>query len=386
LATSLKELVDLVSPPGDTGPLDEHIFNTAENYGVDPRAVKAIIDVESQYNPKAKSKAGAVGLMQLMPDTADKMGVKDRTDPYQNVEGGTKYLSELMDQFNTLDRALAAYHQGPGGVPKGNRSPTTNAYVNRVKGRINAPKLATNPTTQYLSGLIEGREEGGSAIAGQPVVVGERGPELIIPKEDSVVIPNDYAGMMGPIDPNTPITPHQLAKRTLLTKILEALDNTGRHAPAYMDPTISPELRQQIVDQEGFRGYDAPWPYCAEHNKYYMKAAERLQDGGVAKAGQPAIVGEAGPEAAVPLSALLQAKIKTPRGKVETLPPPGFDKVGGFNKGQFAPGINEGFIKLNTPEIGENPKLKDDLKYFRENSSGIPWEKACEWRHDMKMP
>jgi hypothetical protein len=76
---------------------------------------------------------------------------------------------------------------------------------------------------------------------------------------------------------------------------------------------------------------------------------------------------------------LIDIKTKTPGGKVVTLAHPGFDTIGNYNQGQFDPNRNEGFIKLGTPELGANPKATD-WKYFRENTSGIPWDKACEWR------
>ena len=163
---ALQDLIGDISPPGDTGLLDEHIKDVLQGTPIEPKTLKSLIDVESHFDPNAKSKAGAVGLTQLMPETAKAMGVTDRTDPYQSIEGGGRYLTELMNQFKTLDRALAAYHQGPAGVPKGNRSATTNAYVDRVLKRAKAPKVDTSPfsTVGHLTGLMTGERPQTTAL------------------------------------------------------------------------------------------------------------------------------------------------------------------------------------------------------------------------------
>ena len=104
---------------------------------VDPALIHAVILAESGYNPSARSNKGAVGLMQLMPETAKRYGVIDRLDPAQNIRGGTSYLRDLLRLFNNdLRLALAAYNAGEGAVVKyGNRIPPyreTVAYVPRV--------------------------------------------------------------------------------------------------------------------------------------------------------------------------------------------------------------------------------------------------------------
>ena len=97
------------------------IARTAAKHQVDPKLLHAVIQAESAYNPIAVSSAGAVGLMQLMPDTARRYGVMDRRDPEQNVDGGTRYLKDLLAMFNSnLKLAVAGYNAGEGAVMKYN--------------------------------------------------------------------------------------------------------------------------------------------------------------------------------------------------------------------------------------------------------------------------
>ena len=106
---------------------------------MDPALIHAVISVESGYNPSARSSAGAVGLMQLMPGIARRYGVKDRLDPAQNILGGARYLRDLEVMFsNNLQLVLAAYNAGEEAVLKyGRRVPPyreTAAYVPKVMG------------------------------------------------------------------------------------------------------------------------------------------------------------------------------------------------------------------------------------------------------------
>ena len=115
-------------------------------YRLDPDLVNSVIKAESGFNVRAVSPKGAQGLMQLMPGTASQLGVPNAFDPQANVEGGTKYLRELLERYNfDLVKALAAYNAGPqrveqfGGVPPYYE---TRAYVARVVRDFNKKKAA----------------------------------------------------------------------------------------------------------------------------------------------------------------------------------------------------------------------------------------------------
>ncbi len=108
----------------------------ARKHNVDPKLVKAVIRAESNWNPSAVSSKGAVGMMQLMPQTASDLGVGNRFNAEENIEGGVKYLKYLIDKFDgNLTLALAAYNAGPARVEKVNGVPSipeTVDYVRRV--------------------------------------------------------------------------------------------------------------------------------------------------------------------------------------------------------------------------------------------------------------
>ena len=123
---------------GDPTQFDGLINDAATRNGVDPALLKALIRQESNFNPNARSGAGAVGLTQLMPSTAAGLGVGDPTDPAQAIEGGAKYLRQQLDRFGgDQAKALAAYNAGPGAVQRFGGVPPyaeTQAYVQRVLG------------------------------------------------------------------------------------------------------------------------------------------------------------------------------------------------------------------------------------------------------------
>jgi hypothetical protein len=128
---------------------NSHVMAASQATQVEPALIHAVISVESAYNPRAISRAGAVGLMQLMPETAKRYGVNNRMDPEQNIHGGARYLRFLMKMFdNNIKLVLAAYNAGEEAVMKyGRRIPPyreTQNYVPKVLHhyeRYRGPKL-----------------------------------------------------------------------------------------------------------------------------------------------------------------------------------------------------------------------------------------------------
>lgn len=137
-------LVDLVgrkvarrfSPKKIEKRFESHIKQVARVHGVSPALVKAVIKAESGFNPHAVSSVGAVGLMQVMPETARRVGVQDPSDPHLNILAGVKYLKTLLDMFEGDEvLAVAAYNSGPGKVRQYGGIPPyrqTRAFVDRV--------------------------------------------------------------------------------------------------------------------------------------------------------------------------------------------------------------------------------------------------------------
>ncbi len=119
----------------DSTPYGEIIASLSETHGVNPLLVRAVIQVESGYRPKARSRKGAMGLMQLMPATAREYKVRNPFEPKANIEAGIKHLKALIDRFDGLDLALAAYNAGEGAVEKFKGIPPyreTRNYVTKI--------------------------------------------------------------------------------------------------------------------------------------------------------------------------------------------------------------------------------------------------------------
>lgn len=119
----------------------EQIFewarDAADRHQIDPALIRAMISAESSWNPSAVSNKGALGLMQLMPATANELGVKDPFDPKENIEGGVRYLRSMLERYDgDLDRALAAYNAGGGAVDRAGGIPNyreTRNYVQKIQ-------------------------------------------------------------------------------------------------------------------------------------------------------------------------------------------------------------------------------------------------------------
>jgi hypothetical protein len=147
--------------------IEEMIREVSARYRVDPALVRAVIQTESNWNTSAISRKGALGLMQLVPGTAQQLGVNDAFDPKQNLDGGVRYLHTLLERYNgDLDRALAAYNAGPGAVDRAGGIPRyreTREYVHKVTdsyfrpGSDRIPRAFDEPRPIYRTVEADGR-------------------------------------------------------------------------------------------------------------------------------------------------------------------------------------------------------------------------------------
>jgi soluble lytic murein transglycosylase-like protein len=144
---------------------DDLIVEHAQLHGIRPDLVRAVVQVESAYNPRATSPKGAMGLMQLMPATARQFGVRNAYNPTENVRAGVAYLRQLLDRYNNNEElALAAYNAGPGAVDKyGERVPPyreTRNYVSRISKLVSTTSTSSPkaPTIYRIVEIIDGRE------------------------------------------------------------------------------------------------------------------------------------------------------------------------------------------------------------------------------------
>jgi len=140
-------------PQGDTAPYAREITEAANRYGIPERLVTAVIRAESGFNPRAVSRKGAQGLMQLMPSTASVLGVRNSFDPRENIDGGVRHLRGLLDRFpGNLPLAIAAYNAGEkavtayGGIPP---YPETQEYVVKVLRSYGVEGVSTPQTRVY---------------------------------------------------------------------------------------------------------------------------------------------------------------------------------------------------------------------------------------------
>jgi hypothetical protein len=139
--------------------LKEIARQKARDFGVNEDIFLRLVGAESGWNPRAKSSAGAMGLVQLMPGTAQGLGVSDPYDPVQSLSGGARYLSQQLKRFGSYDKALAAYNAGPGNVERYGGIPPfkeTQSYVKKILGGTDvaaAPKPQPQSQPQQESGI-----------------------------------------------------------------------------------------------------------------------------------------------------------------------------------------------------------------------------------------
>jgi len=142
---------------------DDLIIEHSRSNGVRPDLVRAVMQVESGFNPLALSPKGAMGLMQLMPATARQYGVRNAFSPAENVRAGVAYLRELLDRYqNNEELALAAYNAGPGAVDKhGQTVPPyreTRSYVAQINKMAGPPRQTRENAIYKMTDIVDGRE------------------------------------------------------------------------------------------------------------------------------------------------------------------------------------------------------------------------------------
>jgi hypothetical protein len=166
------------TPAVQPSAIHDLIDTTARKHGVDPKLVHSVVRVESNYEQKAISPKGALGLMQLIPATAERFGVENPFDPSQNLDGGVRYLKFLTERFQgNLQLALAAYNAGEGAVDRHGGIPPyreTREYVTKITRRLGQDGAAIQPVLPA---------DGPVAEAAFPLPVGHGGPEVSTPAQ-----------------------------------------------------------------------------------------------------------------------------------------------------------------------------------------------------------
>jgi soluble lytic murein transglycosylase-like protein len=142
---------------------DDIIVEHSRLHDIRPSLVRAVVQVESGFNPRAYSPKGAMGLMQLMPATAREFGVRNPFNPEENIRGGVAYLRQLLDRYDNNEQlALAAYNAGPGAVDKHGQSippyRETRDYVTKVNGIAGAHAEAAHTKLYRTVDIVDGRE------------------------------------------------------------------------------------------------------------------------------------------------------------------------------------------------------------------------------------
>jgi soluble lytic murein transglycosylase-like protein len=185
----IKEIMDKADSYGNEGAIPSNdkipyfhlVKDAAKQTGVDPHLVLAVIKAESNFDPNAVSSSGAMGLMQLMPETALEMGVQDVYNPRDNIWAGTRYLSYCLEKFGDTEMALAAYNAGPGVVERLNQvpdKPETRNYIRRVMRFISNFKTGGVRTARHSKIRIE---------------------PLVTVEDDNLSSPSELLAMAGPV-------------------------------------------------------------------------------------------------------------------------------------------------------------------------------------------
>jgi hypothetical protein len=203
--------------------IEAHIREVAVRYDIQPILVAAIVEAESEFNPRAVSRRGARGLMQLMPRTASSLRVTDTFDPYENIEGGVRHLRSLMDRYRgNLPLVLAAYNAGEQAVAVYRGVPPyreTRRYVSRILRRIGRPDLVP----RY------------SGVATGVVAVESRG--VVVPVGTTPLEPTITYTVATP--PRSAWAERQLLERQLLERPVPPRPERPVAAPP-AEPTASP--------------------------------------------------------------------------------------------------------------------------------------------------